>query len=171
MCCSPAGAVPNRVPWQCWFQNIPISRACELYYKKPEFSLDQYYLTRNVGVLLEKICGAMKGFVLDHLFYPEFSLEGWRIAGGYTAAQLEAAQNIWLSKNKCVKKYCYKPEGTQISAWAYQMRHPKAKWEQAGQVFDLALLPLQGPSLSLWSLKKYLFVLSGTTLCTGCICY
>ena len=33
----------------------------------------------------------------------------------------------------------------------------KAKQEQAGQALDLALLPPQGPSLSLCSLKKYLF--------------
>lgn len=149
MCCSPDGAVPDRVPWQCWFQNTLISRVRELYYKKPQFHLDWYYLTRNVGVPVEKICGAMKGCVLNHIFYAEFSVEGWRIAGGYTAAQLEAAQHIWLSKSKCMKKYCYKPKGTQISAWAYQLRGPKAKWEQAGQVFDLTLLPLQGPSRSL----------------------
>lgn len=103
---------PPGCPWQCWFHSTPTSRARELHCKKPEFSPDQCYLTRDTGVLLEKTYGAMKGCVLDHLFYPELSLQGRRVAGGYTAAQLEAAQHIWLAPRTCRKGYCCKSHGT-----------------------------------------------------------
>lgn len=97
MFCSPDRAVPNRVTLAMLVSKYPIPRAHKLNCKKPELSLDQYYLTGNTGVLLEKTWGALKGCVLDHLFCPELLLQGWQVAGVYTAAQLEAAQHIWLS--------------------------------------------------------------------------
>lgn len=75
MRCSPDGAVPNGMPLPMWVSEY--SHIQSMQAKKPEFSLDQYYLTRNIGVLLEKTCGIMKGCVLDHLFYQEVSLQGW----------------------------------------------------------------------------------------------
>lgn len=81
---------PTGCPWNCWFQNTTVSREHEKYCKKAEFSLGQYNLTSNIGVLLKKTCGTMKGCVFGNIF----STQNFYYKGEWW---LEAAQHICLS--------------------------------------------------------------------------